>query len=124
MRDRPGRVHKFRLNKLINLDFSPKRAHDSCARKASTKRTGLNFSPRPEPRGPVARSRTLSGEGTIMQRPGFLQGDAPTRLVHGAIVGILATVILGFGWGGWTLEKSAREMANESARIAVVAALA
>ena len=33
-------------------------------------------------------------------------------------------MILGFGWGGWTLEKSAKEMANESARTAVVAALA
>jgi hypothetical protein len=59
-----------------------------------------------------------------MQLPGFLQGDAPTRLVHGAIVGILATVILGFGWGGWTLEKTAKEMANQSAKTAVVSALA
>mgnify|MGYP003694672125 CR=1 FL=1 len=28
----------------------------------------------------------------------------------------LATVILGFGWGGWTLEKTAKEMANQSAK--------
>ena len=59
-----------------------------------------------------------------MQLPGFLQGDAPTRLVHGAIVGVLATVLLGFGWGGWTLEKTAKEMASQSAKIAVVTALA
>jgi len=59
-----------------------------------------------------------------MQLPGFLQGDAPTRLVHGAIVGVLATVLLGFGWGGWTLVKTAKEMASQSAKIAVVTALA
>jgi hypothetical protein len=59
-----------------------------------------------------------------MKRPGFLQGETLTRLVHGAIVGIVATVILGFGFGGWTLEKTAKEMASQSARSAVVTALA
>lgn len=59
-----------------------------------------------------------------MNRPEFLQGETLTRLVHGAIVGIVATLILGFGFGGWTLEKTAKEMANQSARSAVVAALA
>jgi hypothetical protein len=59
-----------------------------------------------------------------MQLPGFLQGDALTRLVHGAIAGIVATVVLGFGFAGWTLDKTAKEMANQSARTAVVTALA
>jgi predicted negative regulator of RcsB-dependent stress response len=41
-----------------------------------------------------------------------------------AFAGLLATVVIGFGWGGWTLGGTAREAAAKSAAAAVVAVLA
>ena len=55
-----------------------------------------------------------------MQLPPILQGESLTRLVQGVFVGFAATAIIGFTWGGWTLGKTAKEMADS----AVVAALA
>jgi hypothetical protein len=60
----------------------------------------------------------------VMQLPSILQGDALTRLLQGAVVGFVATVIIGFNWGGWTLESTAKQMADKSANSAVVAVLA
>jgi hypothetical protein len=59
-----------------------------------------------------------------MQFPSMLQGESLTRLVQGAIAGILATVIIGFSWGGWTLGSTARENVAKSGTAAVVAVLA
>jgi hypothetical protein len=59
-----------------------------------------------------------------MQLPPILQGESLTRLMQGAFVGFLATVVIGFGWGGWTLGSTARETAAKSAATAVVAVLA
>jgi hypothetical protein len=59
-----------------------------------------------------------------MQLPPILQGQSPTRLLQGAAIGFLATVIIGFNWGGWTLESTAKQMAEKSANNALVAALA
>jgi hypothetical protein len=59
-----------------------------------------------------------------MQLPPILQGESLTRLLQGAFVGFLATVVIGFGWGGWTLGSTARETAAKSAATAVVAVLA
>jgi hypothetical protein len=58
-----------------------------------------------------------------MQLPAILQGDSLTRLLQGAAVGAIATIVIGFNWGGWTLGGTAREMAQKSANGAVVAAL-
>ena len=44
--------------------------------------------------------------------------------MQGAFVGFLATVVIGFGWGGWTLASTASETAAKSAAAAVVAVLA
>ena len=44
-----------------------------------------------------------------MQLPKILQGKSLTRLLQGAFAGFLATVIIGFGWGGWTLWKYGHE---------------
>src|SRR5207245_9193943 len=60
----------------------------------------------------------------LMQLPPILQGESLTRLLQGAFVGFLATVVIGFGWGGWTLGSTARETAAKSAATAVVAVLA
>jgi hypothetical protein len=59
-----------------------------------------------------------------MQFPPILQAESRKRLLQGAFVGFLATVIIGFNWGGWTLESTARQMAENRANTAVVAALA
>jgi hypothetical protein len=59
-----------------------------------------------------------------MQLPSILQGESLVRLTQGALGGCLATVIVGFNWGGWTLESTARQMAESSANTALVAALA
>jgi hypothetical protein len=44
--------------------------------------------------------------------------------LQGAAIGFLATVIIGFNWGGWALESTAKQMAETSANNALVAALA
>src|SRR6187200_2466990 len=59
-----------------------------------------------------------------MEMPSILQGDSLTRLLQGAFAGFLATVVIGFGWGGWTLASTASETAAKSAAAAVVAVLA
>ena len=59
-----------------------------------------------------------------MQVPSILQGDSLKRLLQGAFIGFLATVVIGFGWGGWTLGSTAKEMAGKSASSAAIAALA
>ena len=60
----------------------------------------------------------------IMQVPSILQGESLTRLLQGAFAGFLATVVIGFTWGGWTLGSTAKEMAEKNASAAVVAVLA
>lgn len=43
--------------------------------------------------------------------------------VWGAIIGAVATMIIGFSWLGWTLGSTAEKMAQQRAESAVVAAL-
>lgn len=59
-----------------------------------------------------------------MQIPDMLQGESLKRLLQGAVAGFLATVVIGFNWGGWTLGSTARQMAEKSSNTALVAALA
>ena len=47
-----------------------------------------------------------------------------TRLLQGAAVGAIATMLVGFYWGGWSLRSTADKMAKERSELAVVAALA
>jgi len=56
--------------------------------------------------------------------PKILQGEARKGLLRGAAVGALVTVVIGFGWGDWTLGRTADRMADQRAKGAVVAALA
>ena len=53
-----------------------------------------------------------------------VQGESLKRLLQGAIVGSLATAMVGFNWGGWTLESTAKQMAEKTANTALVASLA
>ena len=59
-----------------------------------------------------------------MQVPSILQGESPKRLLQGAVVGAIATIVVGFNWGGWSLGSTADERAVERSKLAVVAALA
>lgn len=59
-----------------------------------------------------------------MELPSMLQGDSLKRLLQGMALGAVATMIIGFNWGGWALGSTAREMAQKSASTAVVTALA
>jgi hypothetical protein len=59
-----------------------------------------------------------------MQMPAILEGESLTRLVQGAIAGFIATVVIGFNWGGWTLESTAKQLSEKHASAALVAVLA
>lgn len=59
-----------------------------------------------------------------MELPSFLQGDSLTRLVQGTVAGAVATIFIGFNWGGWVTGGTAKEMAQKKSNGAVVSALA
>jgi len=59
-----------------------------------------------------------------MQIPSILQGEQLKRLLQGAAAGAVATMVVGFSWGGWSLGSTADKMAKEQSHLAVVAALA
>jgi hypothetical protein len=59
-----------------------------------------------------------------MQNSVWYRGESLTRLLQGVAVGAVATVAVGFGWGGWVLGSSAKTMADNASTSAVVAAIA
>jgi hypothetical protein len=59
-----------------------------------------------------------------MELPSILQGESLTRLLQGAAAGAVATMVVGFYWGGWSLGSTADKMAKERSELAVIAALA
>ena len=58
-----------------------------------------------------------------MQVPSILQGESRTRLLQGIAIGAVASIVIGFSWGGWMTGSTANRLAAERADIAVVAAL-
>jgi hypothetical protein len=58
-----------------------------------------------------------------MEISSMLRGEAPKRMLQGALIGAAATMLIGFNWGGWVLGGTAQDMAQKSASTAVVAAL-
>ena len=58
-----------------------------------------------------------------METPAIFRGDSITRLLQGAAVGAVATLIIGFYWGGWVTAGSAKDMVARSTTTAVVTAL-
>lgn len=63
-----------------------------------------------------------------MQTPAFLSpyldGNSPTRLFQGLAVGAIATMVVGFSWGGWNLGSTVEEKVEDARQTATVAALA
>jgi hypothetical protein len=59
-----------------------------------------------------------------MEMPSIFQGNSLARLLQGAAAGAGVAMIIGFGWGGWTLGSNVEKVANERAGAATVAALA
>jgi len=59
-----------------------------------------------------------------MQVPSIFQEESLKRLLQGAAAGAVATMVVGFYWGGWSLGSTADKMAKERSELAVVAALA
>ncbi len=57
-----------------------------------------------------------------MEMPAMLKGDSLTRLGQGAFVGAVATMIIGFNWGGWVLGKTAEDNATQRVNVALVQA--
>ena len=58
-----------------------------------------------------------------MPLPSILQGDSLTRLVQGAAAGAIATMIIGFSWGGWVTGGTSKELVQKSVNTALVSAL-
>jgi hypothetical protein len=58
-----------------------------------------------------------------MQVPSILQGESRTRLLQGIAIGAVASMVIGFSWGGWVTGSTANKFAAEQADTAVVAAL-
>ena len=59
-----------------------------------------------------------------MQNSVWYRGELLTRLLQGVAAGAVATLVIGFGWGGWMLGGSAKELADNAATSAVIAAIA
>jgi hypothetical protein len=58
-----------------------------------------------------------------MQVPTILQRESRTRLLQGMAIGAVATMVIGFSWGGWVTGGTADKVAAERANTAVLAAL-
>ena len=58
-----------------------------------------------------------------MQVPSILLGELRTRLLQGVAIGAIASMAIGFSWGGWMLGSTANRHAAEQASTAVVAVL-
>jgi len=58
-----------------------------------------------------------------MQAPSILRGESRTRLLQGIAIGAVASMVIGFSWGGWVTGSTANRRADERADTAVVAAL-
>ena len=59
-----------------------------------------------------------------MRIPSILEGESLTRLLQGIAAGAVATIVIGFYWGGWVTGGTAKELVQKSASSAVVAVLA
>jgi hypothetical protein len=59
-----------------------------------------------------------------MELPAILQGESLTRLMQGAAAGAVATIALGFYWGGWSLASTTQTRVQNAEQASVVRVLA
>jgi len=58
-----------------------------------------------------------------MEFPSILRGESRSRLLQGIAIGAVASMVVGFSWGGWVTGGTANKLAAEQADAAVVSAL-
>ncbi|MEJ0078387.1 MAG: hypothetical protein WDO17_23675 [Alphaproteobacteria bacterium] len=58
-----------------------------------------------------------------METPAMLRGDSLKRLLQGAAIGGIATLFIGFYWGGWVTGGTAKDMVQRNTTAAIVTAL-
>jgi hypothetical protein len=46
-----------------------------------------------------------------MAVPSILQGESRTRLLQGIALGVIATLVVGFFWGGWVTGGTVKNVA-------------
>jgi hypothetical protein len=68
------------------------------------------------------RRTSLFRKAKAMQVPSILRGESRTRLLQGIAIGAVASIVIGFSWGGWSLGSTAIKLADDRANAAVVAA--
>ena len=56
-----------------------------------------------------------------MQLPNIIQGDSLTRLLQGALAGVVVTLVVGFTWGGWVTGGTANKMTSDAVEATQVA---
>ena len=54
----------------------------------------------------------------------FVDGDSPKRLFQGLAVGVIGTLIIGLGWGGWDLGGTVDQKVETASRTSMGTALA
>ena len=54
-----------------------------------------------------------------MQVPSVLLGESRTRLIQGIVIGAVASMVIGFSWGGWVTGATANKLAAEQATAVV-----
>lgn len=54
----------------------------------------------------------------------YTDGHSPARLFQGLAVGVIGTLILGFGWGGWDTGGTVKEKVEAATMTSMVSALA
>jgi hypothetical protein len=71
----------------------------------------------------AAMARVRATKETTMNMPAILQGEARTRVLQGIALGAVATIAIGFIWGGWVTGGTAKDMsatAENSGRMSVL----
>ena len=58
-----------------------------------------------------------------MPLPLMLQGDSRARLIQGAVVGSVLTMVVGFGFSGWQMQSNVERRTDAAVTKAVVAVL-
>ena len=59
-----------------------------------------------------------------MNLPEVLQGPSLTRLIQGFVAGAVVTLVVGFGWAGWSLASTTQKQIEAAQQASAVRVLA